>query len=97
MINKFAFTYIAVYGVSFCDAASDVWELIKERGFDLIINDDITENVYTRITVCFSCAHENGMRAPGAHNASCHRRPHHSGLGWPGCTDRRGESMNLTP
>jgi len=51
MINKFAFTYIAVYGVSFCDAASDVWELIKERGFDLIINDDITENVLTMLAV----------------------------------------------
>eukprot|EP00658_Telonema_sp_P-2_P025093 TRINITY_DN20103_c0_g1_i1.p1 TRINITY_DN20103_c0_g1~~TRINITY_DN20103_c0_g1_i1.p1 ORF type:complete len:520 (-),score=127.91 TRINITY_DN20103_c0_g1_i1:137-1696(-) len=46
LINKYAFTYIALYGESFCDAAGMVWDILKERGFDLIINNDITVNVF---------------------------------------------------
>jgi len=50
-MNKFAFTYIAIYGGNFCDGGSSVWNLIKERGFDLIINDDLTETVFFTIAL----------------------------------------------
>jgi len=52
MMNKFAFTYIAIYSSSFCDAASNVWDLLKERGFDLVINNDITETVFMMAAIC---------------------------------------------
>jgi len=52
MMNKFAFTYIAIYSSSFCDAASNVWDLLKERGFDVVINNDITETVFMMAAIC---------------------------------------------
>jgi len=45
-MNKYAFTYIAIYGGDFCDGGQAAWGLLKERGFDLIINDDLTETVF---------------------------------------------------
>ena len=45
-MNKYAFTYIAIYGGNFCDGGQAAWNLLKERGFDLIINDDLTETVF---------------------------------------------------
>merc|ERR1712086_1215679 len=44
--------YIAIYSSSFCDAASNVWDLLKERGFDLVINNDITESVFMMAAIC---------------------------------------------
>ena len=29
------------YGVSYCEAAGSVWELLKARGFDMLINDSL--------------------------------------------------------
>merc|ERR1711924_309387 len=50
-MNKYAFTYIAIYGGNFCDGGQAAWNLIKERGFDLIINDDLTETVFLTASV----------------------------------------------
>ena len=30
------------YGKSYLSAANDTWEMIKTRGFDVIINDDLS-------------------------------------------------------
>lgn len=43
--NKYAFTQVAIYGKDFCSAGRDTWELIKSRGIDLIIVDDLIGNV----------------------------------------------------
>lgn len=43
--NKYAFTQVAIYGKDFCTAGKDTWELIKSRGIDAIINDDLIANV----------------------------------------------------
>ncbi|EGF82972.1 hypothetical protein BATDEDRAFT_36345 [Batrachochytrium dendrobatidis JAM81] len=43
--NKYAFTQVAIYGKDYCTAAKDTWELIKSRGIDAIINDDLIGNV----------------------------------------------------
>ncbi|KAJ3066751.1 putative choline transporter, neither null mutation nor overexpression affects choline transport [Podochytrium sp. JEL0797] len=37
--NKYAYTEIAIYGKSYCDAGRDTWNLIQYKGIDLIIND----------------------------------------------------------
>lgn len=42
MINKYAFTKVAMYGRSFCDSAKETFELFKSRGWDLIVADDVS-------------------------------------------------------
>lgn len=44
-VNKYAFTYVAIYGMDYCGAAKTVWDLIKNRGWDVVINDDLVGNV----------------------------------------------------
>jgi len=43
--NKYAFTQIAIYGKTFCQAGKDTWNLIKQRGVDTIINDQLVGKV----------------------------------------------------
>jgi len=45
--NMYAFAQVAIYGKKYCDAAKDTWELIKERGFAAIINDNLISGVLT--------------------------------------------------
>lgn len=40
-INKYSFVQVALYGKPFCTAAKDTWEMIKNRGFEVIVNDNI--------------------------------------------------------
>jgi hypothetical protein len=37
-----AYTQVAIYGKDFITAAKDTWALFKARGFDMLINDDLT-------------------------------------------------------
>jgi hypothetical protein len=39
--NMYAFTRIAIYGVSYCDAAVGTWQMLKARFLVTIINDDL--------------------------------------------------------
>lgn len=41
-INKYAYAQVAIYGKPFMTAARDTWELMKERGWSMLINDDLT-------------------------------------------------------
>jgi len=43
--NRYAFTYVSLYGYSFTDASKAVLVLFKERGWDAIINDDVIDSV----------------------------------------------------
>lgn len=36
--NRFAFCHIALYGKAYIPAAKDTWNMIKDRGFDALIN-----------------------------------------------------------
>jgi hypothetical protein len=36
---------VAIYGKSYCEAAKDTWSLIKARGVEAIINDNLVGNV----------------------------------------------------
>ena len=38
---------MAIYGKSFCKAAKDTWKLIKDRGVEAVINDNLIGNVLT--------------------------------------------------
>jgi len=43
--NKYAFTQVAIYGKTFCQAAKDTFNLLKERGVDAIVNNVLTGKV----------------------------------------------------
>jgi len=43
--NMYAFTQVAIYGKSFCEAGKATWDLLKSRGLDAIINDDLISGV----------------------------------------------------
>jgi len=39
--NKYAFAQVAIYGKTFCQAASATWELIQTHGIEALVNDNI--------------------------------------------------------
>lgn len=41
-ISKYAYAYVAIWGQDFCTAAKNTWGLLKTRGFDVIVNDDLS-------------------------------------------------------
>ncbi|KAI9594088.1 plasma-membrane choline transporter-domain-containing protein [Syncephalis fuscata] len=43
--NRYAFAQVAIYGKPFCQAAKDTWSMIKNRGVEAIINDNLIGNV----------------------------------------------------
>jgi len=43
--NIYAFTHVAVYGSTYCEAAKQTWSLISARGWDLLINDQLISPV----------------------------------------------------
>jgi hypothetical protein len=45
--NMYAYTQVAIYGKDFRQAAKDTWDLFTARGFQIIINDDLTGMVLT--------------------------------------------------
>ncbi len=45
--NIYAFTQVAIYGKTYCEAAKATMQLLKSRGIDAIINDDLIGGVLT--------------------------------------------------
>jgi len=43
--SVYAFVQVAIYGVSFLQAAKNTWQLLSSRGLDAIINDDLSNMV----------------------------------------------------
>lgn len=40
--NMYAYTHVAIYGKDFISAAKDTWAMFSNRGFEVLINDDLT-------------------------------------------------------
>ncbi|KAK8201380.1 pH nine-sensitive protein 1 [Zalaria obscura] len=57
-INRYAFSYIALYGKSYIAAAKDTWTLIKDRGIDALVNECLIGPVMTMgaTFVAYACA-----------------------------------------
>jgi len=53
--NKYAFTEVAIYGKSYCQAAKDTWELCMSHGIDALINDNLIGNVLSIGSLCVGC------------------------------------------
>jgi len=43
--THYAFAHVAIYGKPFLQAGRDTWTMIKDRGVDMLINDDLIGNV----------------------------------------------------
>jgi hypothetical protein len=41
--NKYAYCYVAIYGTSYIESAKRAWNLFVAQGFDVLINDDLSE------------------------------------------------------
>ncbi|KAI9821269.1 MAG: putative choline transporter, neither null mutation nor overexpression affects choline transport [Pycnora praestabilis] len=46
-INRYAFSYIALYGKAYIPAAKDTWKMMKDRGIDALVNDCLIGPVIT--------------------------------------------------
>jgi hypothetical protein len=44
--NHYAFVQVAIYGKSFYEAGRSTWQMFEDRGFDALINDDLTYTVF---------------------------------------------------
>jgi hypothetical protein len=53
--NVYAFTEVAIYGKSFCEAAKDTWTLCKARGIEALINDNLIGNVLSIGAISVGC------------------------------------------
>ncbi|KAJ2984040.1 hypothetical protein NUW58_g6147 [Xylaria curta] len=57
-LNRYAFSYIALYGKAYIAAAKDTWNMIKQRGIDALINECLLGPVFSMgaTFVGFACA-----------------------------------------
>ncbi|KAH9828340.1 Protein PNS1 [Teratosphaeria destructans] len=57
-INRYAFSYIALYGKSYIQSAKATWQLIKDRGIDALVNECLIGPVLTMgaTFVAYACA-----------------------------------------
>jgi uncharacterized membrane protein required for colicin V production len=60
--NKWAYVYVAIYGKSFVESSKDCWTLFKARGWDLIINDDLS-SLSWGVGIIFSGLFSGGFAA----------------------------------
>ncbi|WPG99901.1 Protein PNS1 [Acrodontium crateriforme] len=57
-INRYAFSYIALYGKGYIESAKATWKLIKDRGIDALVNECLIGPVLTMgaTFVAYACA-----------------------------------------
>ncbi|EMC93522.1 hypothetical protein BAUCODRAFT_37210 [Baudoinia panamericana UAMH 10762] len=57
-INRYAFSYMALYGKNYIESAKDTWRLIKDRGIDALVNECLIGPVLTMgaTFVAYACA-----------------------------------------
>ncbi|RYP10375.1 hypothetical protein DL764_000709 [Monosporascus ibericus] len=57
-LNRYAFSYIALYGKPYIEAAKDTWKMIKDRGIDALVNECLIGPVlsFGAIFVGYACA-----------------------------------------
>lgn len=57
-LNRYAFSYIALYGKPYIAAAKDTWTMIKQRGIDALINECLLGPVFSMgaTFVGYACA-----------------------------------------
>ncbi|KAH8728994.1 choline transporter-like protein [Phaeosphaeriaceae sp. PMI808] len=57
-LNRYAFSYIALYGKSYVAAAKDTWKMIKDRGIDALVNECLIGPVLSMGStfIAYACA-----------------------------------------
>lgn len=54
--TKFAYVYVGLYGFSFLEAGKNVIELFQQRGWTVIITDDLADNVLFMMSIAVGLA-----------------------------------------
>lgn len=56
--NHYAYTFVALYGRSYLEAARDTWQVVKSRGIDALINDCLIDHLlsFTQMLLGYTCA-----------------------------------------
>jgi len=49
-LNKWAYVYVGLYGYSYIDAGKNVMTLLKNKGWDVIITDNLVDNVLLMVS-----------------------------------------------
>merc|ERR1712008_530705 len=49
--NKWAYVYVGLYGFGYIEAGRNVIELFKQKGWSVIISDDLNERVFLMMSV----------------------------------------------
>lgn len=57
-LNRYAFSYIALYGASYIQSAKSTWKMIKDRGIDALVNECLIGPVFSMgaTFVAYACA-----------------------------------------
>ncbi|KAF1939643.1 DUF580-domain-containing protein [Clathrospora elynae] len=57
-LNRYAFSYIALYGKSYIAAAKETWKMIKDRGIDALVNECLIGPVLSMgaTFIAYACA-----------------------------------------
>lgn len=55
-INKFAYVYVGLYGFSFLEAGRNVFQLFEQKGWNVIITDDLSDNVLMMMSLAVGLA-----------------------------------------
>jgi len=55
-LTKFAYVYVGLYGFSFLEAGRNVVQLFQNKGWTVIISDDLADNVLTMMSVAVGLA-----------------------------------------
>ncbi|KAG0213057.1 putative choline transporter, neither null mutation nor overexpression affects choline transport [Mortierella sp. GBA30] len=54
-VNKYAFAQVAIYGKPYIQAAKDTWTILKDRGIEQLINDNLIGNVWGMAAILSGC------------------------------------------
>jgi hypothetical protein len=55
-LNRWAYVYVGMYGFSYLDAGRNVIELFQNKGWTVVITDDLADNVLFMISVAIGLA-----------------------------------------
>eukprot|EP00956_Cyclotella_meneghiniana_P028355 scaffold65591_cov47-Cyclotella_meneghiniana.AAC.1 len=53
--NKYAYIYVGMYGYSYLEAGKNVMRLFKNKGWTVIVNDDLISNVLALFNLVIGC------------------------------------------
>jgi hypothetical protein len=50
-LNKWAYVYVGLYGFGYIEAGKNVFQLFEQKGWTVVITDDLTDNVLFMVSI----------------------------------------------